>query len=280
VENLARSDTVVAKLGKVDRKGRHTTMRIASVGHAVFAALMIGLGIQGLITGEFTTVWQPIPRGVPAREALVYLCALLSLASGIGLLWRRTAALSARVLLGSLVLWLLVWRVRAVFIVSLLEGSWSFAETMVMAAATWVLFAWFATDWDRQHFGFATGEKGVHIARVLYGVGLIPFGYAHFVNLKGTAALVPGWVPWHLGWAYFTGGTFIAAGVAILVSVLARPAAALSALQMGLFGLLVWVPIVAAGSTNAFQWMEFATTLALTAAGCVVADSYRSTSWL
>jgi uncharacterized membrane protein len=84
------------------------TMRIASVGHAVFAALMIGLGIQGLITGEFTTVWQPIPRGVPAREVLVYLCALLSLASGIGLLWRRTAGVAARVLLGALVLWLLV----------------------------------------------------------------------------------------------------------------------------------------------------------------------------
>jgi len=255
-------------------------MRIASVGHAVFAAVMIGLGIQGLITGEFTTVWQPIPERVPAREVLVYLCALLSLASGIGLLWRRTAGLAARVLLGSLVLWLLVWRVRAVFLASLLEGSWSFAETMVIAAGTWVLFAWFATDWDRQRLGFATGEKGVRIARVLYGLGLIPFGYAHFANLKGTAGLVPGWLPWHLGWAYFTGGNFIAAGVAILVGVLARPAAALSALQIGLFGLLVWVPILAAGSTNAFQWMEFATTLALAAAGWVVADSYRGTPWV
>ena len=255
-------------------------MRIDSVGHAVFAALMIGLGIQGLITGEFTTIWQPIPTGVPSREVLAYLCALLSLASGIGLLWRRTAGLAARVLLGALVLWLLVWRVRAVFLAPLLEGSWSLAETLVMAAGSWVLFAWFATDWDRQRLGFATGEKGVRIARVLYGLGLIPFGYAHFANLNGTAALVPGWLPWHLGWAYFTGATFVASGVAILVGVLARPAAALSALQIGLFGLLVWVPLLAAGSTNAFQWMEFATTLALTAAGWVVADSYRNTPWL
>jgi uncharacterized membrane protein len=255
-------------------------MRIASASHAVFAALMIGLGIQGLIEGQFTTVWQPVPRGVPAREVLVYLCALLSLASGIGLLWRRTAGLAARVLLGSLIVWLLVWRVRAVFLASLMESSWSIADTMVMAAGTWVLFAWFATDWDRQRLGFATGEKGVRIARVFYGLGMIPFGYAHFANLKGTAGLVPGWLPWHLGWAYFTGGAFIAAGVAMLIGELPRLAAALSALQMGLFGLLVWVPILAAGSTNAFQWMEFATTLALTAAGWVVADSYRGTPWL
>lgn len=45
-------------------------MRIASAGHAVFAAFLIGIGIQGLATGEFTTVWQPGPKGVPARELL------------------------------------------------------------------------------------------------------------------------------------------------------------------------------------------------------------------
>lgn len=252
-------------------------MRIASAGHAVFAALMIGLGIQGLITGDFTTVWQPVPKSVPAREALVYLCALLSLASGIGLLLRRTAGPAARVLLGFLVLWLLVWRVRGLVLAPLLEGSWSFADTAVMAAGAWVLFAWFATDSDERRLGFATGDTGMRVARVLYGLGLIPFGYAHFANVKGTAGLVPGWLPWHVAWAYFTGSTFIAAGVAIVVDVFAPLAAALSAWQMGLFGLLVWAPIISAGSANAFQRLEFATTLALTAAGWVVADSYRGT---
>jgi uncharacterized membrane protein len=249
-------------------------MRIASVGHALFAALMICVGIQGLITGEFTTVWQPVPRGVPGREVLAYVCALLSLASGIGLLWRRTAALAASALLGSLVVWLLVWRIRALFIATLMEGSWSLADTLVMTAATWVLFAWFATDWDRQHLGFATGEKGLRIARVLYGLGMIPFGYAHFANVKGTAALVPRWLPWHLAWAYFTGGTFVVAGVAMLIGVCARLAAVLSTLQMALFLLLVWVPILTAGSLSAFQRMEVATNLALIAAGWLVADSF------
>src|SRR5215831_21103253 len=129
------------------------SIRIAGVGHAFFAAIMIGLGILGLIKGDFTVVWQPVPKGVPGREVLVYLCASISLASGIGLLWRRTAALAARVLLASLVLWFLLWRVRAVFLAPLVEGTWSCGETMVMAAAAWVLFAGFATDWDRQRLG-------------------------------------------------------------------------------------------------------------------------------
>ena len=255
-------------------------MRVVSAGHAVFAAVMIALGIQGLIQGDFTAVWQPVPKGVPAREVLVYLCASISLASGIGLLWRRTASIAAGVLLASLVLWLLLWRVRALFLASLIEGTWSFGESLVMTAGAWVLFAAFATERRWPRLGFATGDRGMRIARVLYGVGLIPFGYAHFANVEGTARLVPGWLPWHVGWAYFTGGAFVAAGLAILVGVCARLAAALSALQMGLFALLVWIPILAAGKVSPFQWGEFATTLALTASGWVVADSYRGVPWL
>src|ERR1700685_2810325 len=132
-------------------------MRIASVGHAVFAATMIALGILCLIKGNFSPVWEPVPQGVPAREALVYFCPFLSLASGIGLLWQRAAAPAARVLLACLLLWLLLFRVPYLFASPTVETSWSGSESAVMVAGAWVLYAWFATDWDRQRLGFATG---------------------------------------------------------------------------------------------------------------------------
>jgi uncharacterized membrane protein len=256
-------------------------IRIASAGHACFAAVMIWLGAMGLSKGTFVPVWQPVPNWVPAREALAYLCAFISLASGIGLLWQRTATLAARVIFASLMVWLLALRLPNFFYQTpVVLVAWTFGSTAVMVAAAWVLYVWFAGDRDRQRLGRFAGDRAVRIARALYGLSLIPFGLAHFMYLDATTVLIPHWLPWHAGLAYLTGAAFIAAGLAVIVGVFARLAAALSTLQLGLFGLIVWVPRVWAGAVNDFQWGEFVVTCALTAGAWVVADSYRGVPWL
>ena len=254
-------------------------MRVASTGHAVFAATMIAVGIIGLIKGNFTALWQPVFKGVPVSGVLAYLCALVSVVCGVGLLSQRIATPSARVLLAYLLFWLLAFRAPGLLHGLPVDVYWSLSQTVVLVAAAWVLYAWFAGDWDRQRFSFATGDKGLRIARALYGVAIIPFGIAHFQYLAHTASMVPSWLPAHVAWADFTGAAFIAAGVAVLIGVCARLAATLSALEMGLFLALVWIPAVATRPLNSFEWGEVLVTWVLTAAAWVVADSYRGTPW-
>ena len=55
----------------------------------LFAVGMIGLGVLGLIYGDFAMVWQPVASWVPGRTALAYLAAAVMLVGGAGCCSRR-----------------------------------------------------------------------------------------------------------------------------------------------------------------------------------------------
>src|ERR1019366_7080391 len=104
------------------------------------------------------------------------------------------------------------------------------AEIVVLFTGSWVLFT--------------ADRRAVRIAQMVFGLALIPFGLAHFVYVDQTAPLVPGWLPFHTGWAWFTGAAQIAAGFGVLLGNFARLAAAMEAAMLSAFTVLVWVPAI------------------------------------
>jgi uncharacterized membrane protein len=108
---------------------------------------------------------------------------------------------------------------------------------------------------------------------IVYGLALIAFGAAHLGYPTLTSSLVPAWLPWHLTWVYLTAATYIAAGIALILGPHARPAAALSALQMALFGLLVWLPRIALAPRDSDTLNETAISFVLAASGWVIASA-------
>jgi len=245
-----------------------------------FAATMIGLGVLGLVYGDFALVWQRIPiENLPGRQYFAYGSAAIELLAGIGLLLKPSATLAARVLCVFLLLWLVLLKLPAVVIAPQIEATWlGFGEIAVMLAGAWMLLAAAAGRWEREHLTFAVGVSGVRWARLLFAVSLPMIGLSHFVYGAETAAYVPGWLPFPLAWAYLTGAGSIAASLGLLFALWPRLAATLEAAMLGVITLLVWGP----GLLSPFdrtRWTGFFISAAIACGAWIVADSYRGLRW-
>jgi uncharacterized membrane protein len=235
-------------------------MGYRQVAQTAFAEGMIGLGVVGLVYGDFDSIWQIVPTSFPGRQALAYASAVVMVVAGIGLLSKRTEALAARVLFPYWALMVLLLKIPVVVKSPLVEGSWqSLSEIVVLLAGAWVLFA--------------ANKPAVRIAQLVFGAALIPLGLAHFVYLDQTAPLVPAWLPFHTGWAYFTGAAQIAAGAGVLLGIYPRLAAAMEAAMLSAFTGLVWVPAIVAAPAKQGVWSEFTISWAVSAGAWVVAAS-------
>jgi uncharacterized membrane protein len=245
---------------------------------ALFAAVFIGLGIVGLISGDFASVWQRIPiADLPYRSFFAYLTAAVELLGGLGLLFRPTLRHASWLLFIFTWLWAILLRLPAVVAVPSMEATWlGFGEIGTIVAGAWVLFA--------SHSGlrlrFITGESGIRCARLFLALCLPMIGLSHFFYAEVTAGFVPKWIPFPLAWAYITGTGSLAACLALLFRVLPRLAAVMEAAMLGVITLCVWgIPLLGKLADRG-QWTAVFISSAISIGVYVVADTYRGNSWL
>lgn len=227
--------------------------------------------------GDFAEVGQTVPAWVPGRTGFAYASGIIMVLGGIGLLWSRTLALSVRILLPFLIIGFLV-QAPTLVMPPFVEVNWeSIGEVATMVGGIWVLFATRSGLGEGSRFAFATGDRGLRIARIFFGAALLPIGISHFAYLENTVSLVPAWLPFRTQWAYLTGAGHFAAGLGVLFSVVPRSAAAMEAGMLAIFTLLVWLPrIVATPAGGRGLWTEFVVSCTVTAAAWLVADSFAT----
>jgi uncharacterized membrane protein len=234
---------------------------------------LIGLGVLGLCVGDFAMVWQPVAPWFPARTALAYAAGVLMLICGIGLFFRATSVWATRILFPYLILWQLL-KLPALFVAPKIEGVYlGFGELAVLLAGGWTLFAQVGDIRAPAWLAWATGDRGVRIARYYFAVWIIPIGLSHLLYSKETAAFVPAWLPFKAGWAYLTGVGQMASGFGILFGVLPRIAAWAEAGQITLYTLLVWLPAIFATPRARLPWTALWISWTIGAAAWVVAQN-------
>jgi uncharacterized membrane protein len=236
-------------------------VRHKQLAQTAFATGQISLGIVGLVYGDFAQIWKFVPAFVPGRQVLAYASAVLMLVCGVGLLSKRTETLAARVLFPYWALVVVLLKLPLIIKSPLVEMTWlTTGMIAVVFTGAWALVA--------------ADKRAVRIAQLLFGVSLIPTGLSHFVYLDLTAPLIPAWIPFHTGLAYFTGAAHVAAGVGVLLGMFPQLAAASEAGMLTAFTSLVWIPAVVATPMSQFVWSEITISWAISAGAWVVAASF------
>ena len=242
------------------------------------ALAMIAIGLISLVYGNSSFIWVAIPD-MPGSATLVYLCGLIAIAAGAGLLLKPYLLLACRVLVIFLLLWLVIKLPYLAGTPGRLANWETCGETLAILAGALCLLATNAGDWEKRNLQFAVGEKGIRIARYLLIAALITFGLAHFAYVDMTAKLVPRWLPFPYALAYLTGAASLAAAAGMLIGVYPRLAANLETVMLWLFTLLVWIPRVSSVPSDQGNWTEWFLSAAIAAGAWVVADTYRDSPW-
>ena len=234
--------------------------RVATLAAAVLTSCLAVLGGIGIVAMDFAFQWEPVPAGVPARGVLAVVAGGLQIVPFVLFVRGRDPALAFRAVAAVFLAWMAL-HVPDVLAHPGSVGAWlGVAESGSMACAGLI---------------GASGGGGLvgRVVFALFGLALMVFGLAHFAYADFTASMIPAWLPRRVALAWFTGAAHFAAGVAVLVNVWRPRAAALEALMMGGFVVLVHVPRVLAQPASRMEWTMSLVAAMLCSSALIVAQA-------
>lgn len=242
---------------------------MTSLGTRVYGMAALMMGVIGLVSGDFASVWQPVPQNLPDRLLLAWLVGATLATSGAALQWRRTAFSGAATLTILYAMGVVLLHLpRAVPTPLVLAGWAGVAEQTALVAGGMIALS---MSLDRRPKMSATLRRAGLIA---FGLCCLVFGAVHFRYELDTAQMVPKYMPLgQLFWARATGAAQIGAGLAILTGIRARFCAELLTLMYVSFSLLVHIPYLLSDPHSHMYWVMNAMNLSLTGSAWVVADS-------
>ncbi len=249
-------------------------------GRVLFGMGMLAFGVLNLTFDTPVPGIEPLPAWLPAQIFWTCATGLLLVAGGICTLIDRLRPRQAAAGLGVLLfLWIALLHVPAM-LSHIHNGSvWTSAfECFAMCCAAWVLA-------DALSYRVADEMRNelipplAGLARYGFGISLSVFGALHFIYWQYVASAIPVWIPGSpVFWAYFTGGAYVAAGLAILSGVLARLASTLLGIMFTSWVLLLHVPRVFATPHNQAEWTSLCVAVALSGGAWLMAGHFEQAS--
>jgi uncharacterized membrane protein YphA (DoxX/SURF4 family) len=244
----------------------------------VYGLASAAAGIMDLIWGDFDADHQPIQAfgdHIPGREIFAYITAMVMIAGGVAILWRRSARAGGAALAIIYSVFTVFWVPRLYWAphilgfqipvyIGVLAGVGSQLIVVAAGALVYASLATQGSSWPRT----------VLFARWIFGLCSIDFGLGHLTDLKDNVVYVPKWMP--LGahfWIILTGICFVLAGLAILSGIQDVLAAWLLGLMFLAFNLIALPQFIFAYPKDHGAWGGYAYNLAAVGACWILADS-------
>ena len=227
------------------------------------------LGLTGLVWGDFAVVWIPSWIHALGQSDWGYAVSIIPVLAGLAMQWQRTTLLGALALFVSFCLAAIFFDVPRGYANPSEYVAW-YGPFENLALGTGALII--CTHYTQLEP--ATVDRLGRVSRVIFGLCLIYYGLAHHLYLANTVSMVPAWLPPNQTfWAYATGAGHVAAGIALIFGVYARPATMLLATMFIVFAILVHAPRIILDSHTHMSWAENAVNFALIGVAWVVAAS-------
>lgn len=214
--------------------------------------------------GVITLLWHEYN----GRQLSIYLACLAGIGEtigGVAIQFRRSAKASA-IILSAVYLVFTILSLPAIFSHPLIYNSYgNFFEQLALVTGPALVFARLASQWPR--------ETVQRMARLLLGACTASFALEQAFYLRPTAGLVPKWLPPNqLFWAVATTVLFALAALALISNRMVLMASRLLTAMLISFGLLVWIPVVAADRHHTANWSEMIETFAIAGTAWIVSD--------
>jgi uncharacterized membrane protein len=247
-------------------------LALANIGRVLFAISIIFFGAQYFIFGHYAGGLPPVPPWAPGGAIGAYVSGMILVFCSLGLAAKWQVP-SCGTFLGffCLLCVLLLHTQRLSDIIHNGNDRTRCFEALALCGAAFMLAGDFPAAKASEPFHAFIAEKLVPFGRWLFGISLVVFGVQHFMYGPFVASLIPGWIPEHLFFAYFTGAGFIAAGIAIAAKVLARLGAMLLGVMFLFWALFLHAPRIAMKLHSGDEWTSGVIALAMCGAAFYIA---------
>lgn len=221
--------------------------RILWLSQKAYAVCIIAMGIQQLAYGNISPNFVPLDYSNNIiYQTLAYPWGIVFMLTGVAYLLGKKVYQVA-LLSGGVFLTLFVF-VYAPFLLFFSDKGrvlmqWApTMQTLSFAGASFIMAASCQREGSHSNTVTRLLEKVMPYGGVFFSIMLIDYGLLHFVYIEGVSTMVPGWMPFHYFWTYFTGAALISAGIAIIFRIKLKLVASLLGIMIFLWLLMLHIP--------------------------------------